>query len=301
MTLIVAVKSKNAVIIAADSQISYGHSSLRTDTSKIEQVEFSKFRAIVALAEDVDNARRYIDILRGMAKGSEPKTADEVGVVIQSAMRALRNEVAANLGTTTATELDKMINEQALNCSMTVAFCINREPHIVQTSLLKVVYHRSRANYETDGCGASLADFILKEYFVPDSDFEKTALMAIYAAWTATKHDRYCRGPIVVAAACPYAGFGKGPLPESRVIEFSRERIEGLITLIQQADAATKQARHTVINDAFAAREAAFHCLLEMEIANLPEPTEAQFREMAEELAVDEEPTDLSEGDGLDR
>jgi 20S proteasome alpha/beta subunit len=87
MTLIVAVKSEDAVIIAADSQISYDHSSKRMDIDKIEQVKFKNFPALVALSGNVANAHRFIDILRRTAAQSEPASADETGIVVQTAMR----------------------------------------------------------------------------------------------------------------------------------------------------------------------------------------------------------------------
>ena len=93
-----------------------------------------------------------VDILRTLARDADPTSADEAGLVIQSAMRALRNEIGENLGVSKADELDKIIREQSLNCSMTIGFYLNQQPHIIKTNLLRVSYERSRANHETDGC-----------------------------------------------------------------------------------------------------------------------------------------------------
>jgi 20S proteasome alpha/beta subunit len=282
MTLIVAAKSKNAVVFAADSQISFDHSALRTDVKKIERIEFKNFPAMVALAEDVTNAFRYIVILREMAVNCAPTSADEAAMVVQRAMEKLRREVAQTYAGENK-DLEMLIKERGLNASITVGFCLNYEPYIVTTNLLRPTAIRSRAEYETDGCGSPMANFILAEYFTPKSDLDNTALIAIYAVWSVIKYDRYCKGPILVWIACPPGGLSNGE-PRSRVIEFTRQKTDDLISIVEEIDAATKSVRTKVISDAFEARAEAFKRWLEKEIASIPPPTEAELQIEFEEI-----------------
>ena len=268
MTLIVAVKTRDAVIIAADSQISFDHSSKRMDIQKIEQVKFQNFPALVALADNVTNCHRFVDILKTSASESAPKTAYEAGLIIQNAMRTLRNEIGEIYHTHIADELDKIIRERNLNCSITVGFCLNREPHLIQTNLLEVSYAKSTAEYETDGCGAALANFILAECYVPKSDFKRSALIAVYAVWTVIKYDRYCEGPIVVHATS-YPGLSNADTPP-RIIKFPQELVNDLVSIIEKADAATKKTRRDIIGAEFDIRTAEAREKLDREIDTIP-------------------------------
>lgn len=297
MTLIVAAKSKHAVVIAADSQISFDHSALRTDICKIERIEFKNFPAMVALADNVTNALRYITILREMAKRCAPESADEAALVVQRAMEKLRRETARTYAGENK-DLDTLIKERELNASITVGFCLGWEPHIVTTNLLRPTAQRSRAQYETDGCGSPMANFMLAEYFTPKGDLDYTALIAVYAVWAVSEYDRFCKGPILVWVACPPGGFGNHNDRKSRIIEFSRERINDLLAIVREIDSATKDTRSKVIADAFAIRAEAFRKLMDKEIASLPPPTEQELKEMAEEIEHDRQnppPDDITE------
>lgn len=278
MTLIVGIKTKDAVILAADSQISYGYSSQRTDTQKIEKVDFADLSVLVALAENVANARRFIDIFREHAKGVSPNNADEVGKVAQQAMRILRNEIREVHGDCTADELTKIITEQSLNCSMTIAVYMNREPHLIKIDLLRSIFERSRANYETDGCGASLADYILTEYFQPNEGYDINLLLATYAVWQVTRHDRYCRGPIVVGVVHRPGGIGKQK--HSRAWMLSREAIDGLVEIGRDLDGATQAVRNAMIRAEFKAQEQAIAEWMRKEADDLPPLTPKDIASM---------------------
>jgi len=254
MTLIVGIKCKDAVVLAADSQISYGHSSLRTDIQKIEQVDFANMPVLVALADHVSNAGKFIDKFRKSASKLSPQTIEEIGSISQSVMTELRQEIRAKYDNCRAPKLDKIIAEKSLNCSMTIAAYINNESHLIKIDLMDCSYDRSRALYETDGCGASLADYILKEYHQPNENFELTALLAAYTVWRVTKHDRYCRQPLVMGAVMRPGGILKHEYPRARM--FSSGRVNGLIQIGKQIEGATRETRNAVIRNAFAVRAA---------------------------------------------
>ncbi len=278
MTLIVGIKFKEGVILAADSQISYGYSSQRTDTQKIEEVKFADMPVLVALAENVANARRFIDIFREQAKGLSPNSADEVGKTAQQAMRTLRSEIREVHGNCNADELNKIITERALNCSITIAVYMNREPHLIKLDLLGSIFERSRANYETDGCGASLADYILTEYFQPNESYDINLLLATYAVWQVTRHDRYCRGPVVVGVVFRPGGYGKQK--HSRTWMLSREAVDGLIEIGRDLDGATQAVRNAMIRAEFEAQAKAMEEWWKKEAANLPPLTKEEIESM---------------------
>jgi 20S proteasome alpha/beta subunit len=294
MTLIVAAKSKHAVVIAADRQISFDHSALRTDIEKVYRVDFQNLSVAVALADNVTNSLRFIAILKGTAKHCSPQTPDEVGLVVQRAMEQLRREI----GKTYAGEnndLNALITQRSLNCSITVGFSLNWEPHIVQTNLLAPTYYKTTAEYETDGCGSNLANFFLAEYFTPKSDLEHTALIAIYAVWAVIEYDRYCKGPITVWIACPPGGLMSNGKP--RALQFSQSRIDDLVAIVKEIDAATKETKRNVVNEQFEIRRQRLLKFIEREVASLPPPTKAELKEMAEEIEEDRKraPSDFME------
>lgn len=284
MTLVVAAKASNAVVIAADRQISYDHSSLRTDIEKIACVEFGNFPAIVALADNLTNSQRYIAILRDIAKHQKPQSAGEAGLVIQRAMEQLRREVK-NTYRDEAEDFDQFIREKALSCSMTVGFCVDNKPHIVTTNLLRPTYHLSNAHYETEGCGATLANFILAEYFTPSSDFERVALIAVYAVWMVIKYDCYCKGPITVWITCPPGGAYKNLRP--RAIQFSESRVDDLVSIVRQMDAATKETRHRLIDNQLEERRQQLMRAINNILNTMTPPTEEELKEIAEEMEHD--------------
>lgn len=263
MTLIVGIKSKTGVVFAADRQITYGVSNFRTDIEKIERVDFQNFPAMVALADNVKNAQRFIDVLRPLAAEAAPKSADEVGVVAQKAMWVVRNEIRQTHEGETAS-LNDIIKTESLNCCMMIGFYLNGESHIIKTDLLTPNYERSRAAYETEGCGADLADFILKEYFEPGVDLDRTVLLAVYTVWIVTQNDRYCREPLTVNVAIGPGGLDSDGKPRVRM--FSPEKVNEFVTMAKEVEKASKHSRRATIQNQFSARETEFHRMLEEEI-----------------------------------
>lgn len=278
MTLVVGIKCKEGVILAADSQISYGHSSQRTDTKKIEEVKFAEMSVLVALAENVANARRFMDIFREQAKDASPTNPDEVGKMSQHAMRSLRNEIREVYGNCGADELNKIIGEQSLNCSVMIALYMNREPHLIKINLLSCLFERVRANYETDGCGGSLADYLLTEHYRSGDSFDFCTLLATYVVWQVNQHDRYCRGPIVVGVVGRPGGIGRQK--HSRTWMLKTEAVDGLIQISQDIEGATREMRREMIRDEFNARTASAAEWAKKESANLPPPTKEEIESM---------------------
>ncbi len=295
MTLIVGLKSERAIVFAADRQISYGDSSLRTDVEKIERIDFANFPAMVALADNVDNAHHFIDVFRGIAKSESPQSAEDVCAVAKRAMWVVRGETK-KIYEDEKDPLDDVIRTKSLNCSATIGFLIDGTPEIAQINLLTMKCAPSRAKYETDGCGANLADFLLREYHEPKLNFDRSVLLAAYIVWVVTQHDRYCREPITIGAIVGPGGLDSDGKPRLRM--FSPERVARLVNLAKGVDQASKKTRHQVIHDYFAARDAEIQREMEQSV-KLWEASEL-WKSMELPDPVEESQRYLTEGHGTD-
>lgn len=262
MTLIVALKYDRGLVLAAERQVTYDESKIRTDIEKIERVEFQNLPVLVAVVHDIDNGFRFIDKFKRAAKQTAATSAEDIGLVAQRAMLELRDDIRRAHSDDKRT-VNQIIEANNVCCYITIGVFINQEPHIIQLSLLKPQSAVSHGTYETDGCGASLADYFLAEYYNPGLDFEHAVITALYAMWIVTQHDAFCRGPISLSCAIGPGGLGDSKRP--RVITFSPERIDDFLAIVKEIHSATHSARKEVIRAELERREAEYFRLIEEE------------------------------------
>lgn len=258
VTLIIGIKCKDAIVLASDSQMTTGNSK-RTDGSKLERVDFKDFPAMVAQSGDQVLSNRFIDILTGLAVSAPIKTPEDVGLVIQAAMRNLRTELHELHFGCSSEELSEIFRKEGTSVGVMVGFFLDKTPQLISISLASPTYRKSRYYFEADGCGATLGEYLLAEHSTPEMDKQLAATVAVYVVELVKRYDAYCGGPTNVGVLQDY--FDVGPSIgiyhqaainrcAERVLEISEAgKPERLKMFQEQAKARGFAPAHTVFSD----------------------------------------------------
>jgi 20S proteasome alpha/beta subunit len=237
VTIIVGIKCKDAIVLASDSQMTYG-TNKQMDGTKIETISFGQLPVLVAQSGDLRMSGRSVDVLRGLARNSEPKTVEEVGMIAQDAMRAFRNELRLVRFNCSSEELDESLRKQGIECEIMLGFFVGGKAHLLTVNLAQAVYMKSISHYEAIGCGGSLGQFLLDENTTPAMDMRSASLVAIYVVEIVKRHDAYCGGPTKV-------GIVTKDMAEHGItsVSFPQENVEQSAALLLAAEASTKTER----------------------------------------------------------
>lgn len=241
MTLLVGIKSTDGVVLASDSQVTTG-TGKRTDSTKMENVEFSNFPVLVAQAGSVLLTNRFVDIFRQLADKVAAKTPDEVGRVAQTAMRMLRTELRELHFDCSSEELSGILLKSGDQAAVMMGFFMDEKPHLITINLDYATYQKSRFDFETEGCGAPLGQYILTEYSSPTMDVYAATMAAIYTVEMVKKHDAYCGGPTRVGVLKDFEG-----MPS--IVSYDSSKIAACAAYLAKADLSAKPERLKVFQD----------------------------------------------------
>lgn len=198
MTLLIGIKCKDAVVMASDSQLT-SYSSKRTDSPKLETVSFSDFPVMVAQSGDLVLSNRFVDILSKMAEGRSVESPDEIGGLAQLAMRTLRSEQRELHFGVSSEELDEIYRKRGTQVGIMLGFFLKNAPHLITINLSEATYRKSRFHFEAEGCGASLAEYLLAEYTTAEMDVRTASIVALYVVEVVKRYDAMCGGPTKIS------------------------------------------------------------------------------------------------------
>jgi 20S proteasome alpha/beta subunit len=170
VTLIIGIKCKDAVVLASDSQITYGNAK-RTDGVKMTTVYLDPYRPVLlAEAGDISVSSRYAGIFGALAAGKKTETVEGLRSIAQEAMYLLRTEIRSSHFQCTTEELDEIFRKQGVECAIMLGFYLQGKPHIVTVDLRAPLAVISKFYYEAIGCGAPLGQYLLSEHTQPLMD-----------------------------------------------------------------------------------------------------------------------------------
>lgn len=247
VTIIVGIKCKNAIVLASDSQLTYG-TAKRTDISKIATIRFKGLEVLVAQSGSVLLSGRYIDILSEMAKVIIPDSPEMLGKIAQDAMMALRNELRAIHFNCTSEELDGILLRKGTECEIMLGFFLQSEPHIYTIDIRQGIYQAAPTFYEAIGCGSALGQYLLAEHATPEMDYKFARVIAIYVVETVKKHDAFCGGPTKVGTIRDRLVIGSFNQNDPVTTVLSPDVIERLAKIVEHADIATRKERTEMIH-----------------------------------------------------
>lgn len=244
VTLLIGIKCKDAVVLASDSQITYG-TSKRNDGAKMEIIGFGLHPVIVAQSGDVIMSNRFVDILRSMVikYGNEPKDAAFVAEKASLAMRELRREQREVHFNCSSEELTEIFRKSGADCAILLGFFINKTPHLVSVNLGMATAQIVRYDYEAEGCGAALGLYLLEEIFSRNISQRAAALLAVYIVEMVKRHDAMCGGQTKVLILKDEEKPKQKDDPWPVTSELPSEYINKCAALLMQADEQMKPAR----------------------------------------------------------
>lgn len=241
MTLLVGIKTNNGVVLASDSQVTSG-TGKRTDSTKMETVDFSHFPVLVAQAGSVLMTNRFVDMFQLAAEGVEAKTPDEVGIVAQTTMRKLRNELRELHFNCSSDELSEILRREGIEAGIMLGFYMGGKPHLITINLNYATYQKSRFYFETEGCGSPLGQYILTEYSDATMDIYAATMAAIYTVEMVKKHDAFCGGPTKVGVLKDHDG-------DPSIVLYPQEKIDACAAYLAKADMTARPDRLRVFQD----------------------------------------------------
>ena len=201
MTVIVGIICKFGIVLASDSQTTFGDNSKRCDAEKIRIVKFkdSDDKVLVAQSGAVETSSRAIDIMEQLAAERKLENEEIIVSTVQEAMHKVRSEIRHQHFDCSAEEFDKIITSQGLDCSLMTANFFDKKPFIHTFNFQRGTTENCKTFYESTGCGSALANYILGELCSLEMDSRLGQAIAVYVVDKAIKHVAYCDRPIRLA------------------------------------------------------------------------------------------------------
>jgi 20S proteasome alpha/beta subunit len=257
VTLIVGIIAKDAVVLSADSQTSYGSLKI-PDAEKIHVVKFKHGREVlVAGAGAVSLSNQAVEFISEMAGEIEVDSKWAVSEVVQKAMYKVRVHQINIYPKRRYTLIDwKKYFLETSPMVLTVAYYAKNEP-----VLFTIFIHECIANfcdgYSAVGVGDYLGSYLLKELYRPSMDKNLATTVAIKIAKDAATYVEGCGLPIKVATVQPrqrtaasllstigvpgYTGKMNDYTPEITI--FTPEKIKELMRIIEKVEKKSSQSK----------------------------------------------------------
>ncbi|HWV99089.1 MAG TPA: hypothetical protein VNZ64_05285 [Candidatus Acidoferrum sp.] len=194
MTLILGIVCKDGIVMAGDSQTTWG-SSKRWDANKMREVKHPYGRALVAEAGATLTSARVIEELTKIADKRELFDAKEgLAGLAEIAVKKVRDDLRSQHFDCTSEELQRIIERNELDCELMLAHHVG-EPMIHTVSLSMGISNKAGGLFETLGSGSDLATYLLTDLCAPDLECSFASVIAVHVVETVKRHDAYCGGP----------------------------------------------------------------------------------------------------------
>src|ERR1035441_4740028 len=183
VTLIVGIICKDGIVLAADSQTTKGISigaSKSCDTNKINVVEFSNGKALVAESGSASLSNTAIETFQRMAKNVKIENEATICKLAESAIREVRSRIT-NLhpSNTTPEGWQDFFTRDVNYFELMLAYYFDGIPYLYVLNPLWCIPVKATSYFETSGIASELANYILKEHTEPKMDSEFAAVIAI--------------------------------------------------------------------------------------------------------------------------
>jgi 20S proteasome alpha/beta subunit len=200
MTILAGVITKNAIVIASDSQESHPEGSKENDLVKIHVLKIGGSEVLAGLCGEVILTSRFLELLPITEPLPESAGYTVVEKVARHAMRILRRELRVNQHDDCSPEMfDDIMLKRQRRCSALIAYCEESEPRLFGIKINDVIPLRASRSYMVDGSGAEIGKYLLADNTDFFMDRDLATAMAIYAVELAKTHNNGCGGDIQCA------------------------------------------------------------------------------------------------------
>jgi 20S proteasome alpha/beta subunit len=203
VTIIIGIICKNSIVLASDSQTTYG-TIQRLDTPKISTLDFANVEVLIAQSGNVTLSARAVEILTELSAGKKLDDYRAVADMAQKALRKVKDELREQNFDCGSEELHKHIHQNGLNFELMIAHFYNGKPYIYTIDFAVGIATKSSHPFIAIGCGSGLATYILSWFGIGKSmPTNHGMIAALYTIEEVKKVDPYCGGKTRVAILAP--------------------------------------------------------------------------------------------------
>jgi len=203
VTIIVGLICADGIILASDSQTTYG-TTKRPDVEKISVVEFTNTTALVAESGSAQISGKVVEIMQGKAKGIALTDYRMVAEIAQESLRETRNYLMEiNKGCNFSEEKWERFFRDENPVELMIAHYFGDTPYIYTVDLFTCIANKAKLHYEAIGCGANLGDYLLSEISHSGMKLKAALTIPLYVVEKVKEHDAYCGGPSKLAVIFP--------------------------------------------------------------------------------------------------
>jgi hypothetical protein len=167
VTLIVGIICKDGIVMAGDSQTTWG-SGKRWDANKMTEVSFPHGKGLVAESGATLTSAKITEELTKLAKDRQLSEQYKLPELAEMAVRRVRDKLRSQNFDCSAEELQSFIEGNELESELMIAHQDGQETRIDTISLLMGVAERAHSMFETIGSGADLATYLLTDLTTPN-------------------------------------------------------------------------------------------------------------------------------------
>lgn len=193
VTLIVGIIYKEEIVLACDSQTSWGNTK-RTDTQKIVPVFFQgNTGCLIGQSGDATGAARTIEMIQQAASKTTMDDYRKPADIAEDALREFKqNLIRLNNWENDRDYANHFLQENAFN--LLIAYRYKDKGYLFEIDSYMGIATRKQ-NHACIGCGATVAEFIISRSYHPDMESHEALVTAIYAVEEVKKVDAFCGGP----------------------------------------------------------------------------------------------------------
>jgi hypothetical protein len=241
MTIVIALKCSDSIVMASDSQTTDEHGHKRTDTKKIHEIAFLNGSALIAASGSATLAARTVELLKSKAASTEIINDETVSALAVETIRQVRNDqVTLYPPSTYSPEQWKKYFLEQEPLEIVIASYFASTPCLHKVSIDNCVDEKITGNFIAIGCGADLGEFLMLELSGTAPDTMLGTVLTAYAVETVIKHNAFCDQPTTIGWIRPKVeGFNLMPNP----CILPPNRVEDLVKGIEQANYRIKASR----------------------------------------------------------
>jgi hypothetical protein len=193
VTIIVGLICDGAIILASDTQATYGIARL-PDTIKISLIEFKNLKVLMAESGDCSLSAYAVTIFKRMAANTTIEKDDDVAQVAQAAVREVRNDQATLFpGNHTLEEWKRYFRDES-RFTLMFAYYFKTEPFIYTISLDECIPVKCRSHFATCGIGEDLGNYLMREHSKPRMHYWVGAFISTFVVETVKEYVEGCGG-----------------------------------------------------------------------------------------------------------
>jgi len=194
VTIIIGIKCKNGILMACESRTSDPKTGvIHDDAQKLETVLLNDGNGVfIGQAGNDDLSHRAIEIIRSKAERVAMSDHRTVADIAQDACVELKGQLRQQYFGT-GEEQQKHFETYAFE--LMIAYYYREKPYIFTLDFALGQARQQSRDYVSIGCGAILADFLLRSLNVRDYSTRHAIWTAMYTIEEIKKCDGRCGGP----------------------------------------------------------------------------------------------------------